>query len=129
MVTLFLVSLLAAAPLQTAARGVAVSGLVQDQTTAVLTGAQVSLLRAGTESPLQSGMTDASGAFHFERVAPGDYEIRAEFPGFKTVAAKVRVGARAPAPVTIVLPLEGLTQEIAVSGASVGVNADARSNL
>jgi carboxypeptidase family protein/TonB-dependent receptor-like protein len=129
MFALIWIALLASAQTQPAARGVTVSGTVQDQTKAILPNAQVVLLLSGTESPAQSGMTDGAGAFHFDRVAPGDYDVRAEFPGFKAVAVKVRVGARAPAPVTIVLPLEGLTQEIAVSGSGGGVTADARSNL
>ena len=129
MIALVLVLMLAGAEPQSSARGTTVSGIVQDQTAAVLPSAQVLLLPSGGETPVQSGTTDAAGAFHFDRVPPGDYDIRAEFPGFKNVAVKVRVGARAPAPVTIVLPIEGLSQEIAVSGGSVGVAADARSNL
>ena len=129
MFTLVFVAMLAGAQPQVSARSATVSGIVQDQTAAVLPGAQVLLLRAGTESPLQSGLTDPAGAFHFDRIAPGDYDVRAEFPGFKTVTIQVRVGARAPAPLTVVLPLEGLTQEIAVNGGAGGVNADARSNL
>jgi carboxypeptidase family protein len=128
MLALILVVLLAGA--QSPARGVTVSGVVQDQTAAVLPNAQVSMVAANSETVVQSGVADGAGAFHFDRVAPGDYEIRAEFPGFKTSTTKLRVGARAPAPVTIVLPLEGLSQEIAVTGGTgISVNADARSNL
>src|SRR5262245_42482008 len=128
MFALILIALLASAQAQPA-RSVSVSGIVQDQTKAILPNAQVVLLVSGNESPVQTGVTDGTGTFRFDQVAPGDYSVRAEFPGFKAVAVKVRVGARAPAPVTIVLPLEGLSQEIAVSGSGVNVAADARSNL
>src|SRR5262245_10373996 len=114
---------------QSSARGVAVSGVVEDQTAAVLPNAQIVLLVTGADDPVQSGTTDAAGAFRFESVAPGNYQVRAEYPGFKTVAVNVRVGARAPGPLTIVLPLEGLTQEIAVSSGDTNLSADARANL
>src|SRR5262245_14629304 len=126
---IFLVTL-ASAQSQPSARGITVSGSVQDQTAAILPGAQVVLLGSGGDATVQSGATDAAGAFHFDRVPPGDYEIRAEFPGFKSASMKVRVGTRAPSPVTIVLPLEGLTQEIAVNGGDgTTVAASAASNL
>src|SRR5262249_21947321 len=130
MFALIFLATLASAQAQPSARGVTVSGAVQDQTTAILPGAQVVLLGSGGRPPVQAGATDGGGAFHFDRVAPGDYEIRAEFPGFKSASVKVRVGARPPSPVTIVLPLEGLTQEIAVNGGDgTNVAADAASNL
>src|SRR5262249_54299628 len=107
MFALIFLAMLASAQSQPAARGVTVSGSVQDQTTSILPGAQVVLLASGGQTTVQTGATDTVGAFHFDRVVPGDYEIRAEFPGFKSASAKVRVGGRSPSPVTIVLPLEG----------------------
>src|SRR2546423_15692762 len=88
--------------LQSSSRGVAVTGVVQDQTGAVIPGAQVVLAIAGETGPAQSGVSDASGAFRFERVLPGAYDIRTEFPGFKPNVVHVRVAARAPGPVTVV---------------------------
>ncbi|HEX7797752.1 MAG TPA: TonB-dependent receptor [Vicinamibacterales bacterium] len=130
MFALILMALLAGAQSQAPARGATVSGTVQDQTTAILPGAQVVLLASGGQTTVQTVATDTVGAFHFDRVAPGDYEIRAEFPGFQSASVKVRVGARSPSAVTIVLPLEGLTQEIAVNGGDgTTVAANAASNL
>ncbi|HYM25246.1 MAG TPA: carboxypeptidase regulatory-like domain-containing protein, partial [Vicinamibacterales bacterium] len=79
--------------------------------------------------PLQTTVTDSGGAFRFERVPPGAYDIRVEFPGFQTSVAHVRVGARAPAPVTIVMPIEGVTQIVSVSGGGNEVNTNGASNL
>src|SRR5256714_9422702 len=122
-------SILALALVLAQPAGVTLSGVVQDQTLAVLPSAQVTLSAVGAGEPVQTGTTDAAGRFHFDRVLPGDYEVRAEYPGFKPVVTRVRVGARARAAITIVLPLEGLTQGIGVSAAGEGVAANARSNL
>jgi len=130
MFALILIAMLANAQSQQPARGATVTGTVQDQTTAILPGAQVVLLASGGQATVQTVATDTVGTFHFDRVVPGDYEIRAEFPGFQSASVKVRVGARPPSPVTIVLPLEGLTQEIAVNGGDgTTVAANAASNL
>src|SRR5258708_28860525 len=118
--------------LQSTTRGAAVSGVVQDQTGAVLPGAQVVLAAAGSTAPEQSVLSDASGTFRFARVVAGAYDIRTEFPGFKPNVAHVtvpRVAARAPAPVTVVMQIEGLTQEVSVSGGGRQASADAASNL
>ena len=108
--------LLALTMLQPPSRGVSVTGVVQDQTGAVLPGAQVVLAAAGATAAEQSVLSEANGSFRFERVAPGAYDIRTEFPGFKPNVAHVRVAARAPGPLTVVMQIEGLTQEVSVSG-------------
>src|SRR4051812_2722620 len=107
---------------QAPAPGVAVVGVVQDQTAAVLAGATVELLNAaGTVT--QSTVADAVGAFHFDRVAPGTYQLRAVFQGFKPGTARVRVGARSPSAETIVLALASMSQEITVSNMAAVVSA------
>src|SRR5712692_9657447 len=67
---------------QTATAGV-VAGVVQDQTGAVLHGATVELVGAGGVLA-QSTTADPSDAFRFEKVAAGQYELRARYEGFKS---------------------------------------------
>jgi len=107
---------------------VAVSGVVQDQTGAVLQNATVELV-AASGAVQSTTTTDAVGAFHFESVAAGQYELRTSFEGFKPAAVRVRVGARPPAPQKLVLRLADVTQEITVSNAAVQVDATASNNL
>jgi hypothetical protein len=116
---------------QAAARpaGVAVSGVVQDQTGAVLPGAHVDLRISGSATPVQSVVSTPAGEFRFDRVASGAYDVRVEFPGFKTMIVAVRVGTRAPAALTIVMPIEGVTQEVSVSSGGTETNARAAANL
>jgi hypothetical protein len=111
---------------QTAA--VAVAGSVQDQTGAVLAGATVELVTA-SGSVAQATVADATGAFRFDNVAAGQYELRARYEGFKPASVRVRVGNRSPGAQKLVLGLADLTQEITVSDARTQVDASAANNV
>ena len=107
---------------------VAVTGIVQDQTGAVLAAATVDLVNA-SGAVVQTTAADAAGLFRFDRVAPGQYELRARYEGFKSATAKLRVGTRAPSSQRLVLPLGGLTQEITVSDGAADVGASSGNNV
>lgn len=121
--------LLALRAAQAVPRGVAVAGVVQDQTGAILPGAQITLLVAGSTAPSQSVVSDAAGAFRFDRVPPGLYDIRSEFPGFNTHVARVRVTTRAPASTMVVMTIEGFKQEVSVGGTGSETSTNAAANL
>lgn len=106
----------------------AIAGTVLDQDAAVLRGAQVTL-KGGEPSHSLSVTTDASGAFRFENLSAGDYEILVTKEGFKPMTARVAIGARPPAPLRIVLPVADLRQEVSVSAANTQANTDAGGNL
>ena len=114
---------------QSVSRGVAVTGVVQDQTGAVLQGAEVVLRDANSPATIRSIVSDAGGLFRFDQVAPGNYDVSSAFPGFQTNVSHVRVAARAPAPLTIVMAIEGLTQEVSVSSGGAQTSAQANANL
>jgi len=125
-VTLLVLSTLVSSPQQGAVQGVTVTGIVQDQTGAVLTGAMVDLAAGGRV--VRSVATDGVGAFHFDGVTPGTYELRAYFQGFKDLSSRVRVGPRAPSPQKLVLELASIAQDVTVSDLAPGVNASASGN-
>lgn len=114
---------------QSTPRGVVVSGVVQDQTGAVLPGARVAISVSGSTIPSQTTTSDRGGAFRFERMAPGEYDIRTEFPGFALNQVRVRVTARAPAALSIVMTIEGVTQEVSVTGGGEQAGTGSASNL
>lgn len=114
---------------QAAPRGVAVAGVVQDQAGAILPGAQITLLVGGLSAPSQSVVSDLAGAFRFDRVPPGLYDIRSEFPGFNTHVAHVRVTTRAPASTMVVMTIEGFRQEVSVGGAGTETSTNPGANL
>lgn len=107
--------------------GVAVTGVVQDQTGAVLAGAAVDLLD-GSGAVVHATTADAVGGFRFDGIRAGAYQLRATFEGFKPAAARVRVTTRPSGPQKLVLDLAALTQEITVSSATVGVGTASASN-
>jgi hypothetical protein len=99
--------------------------VIQDQSGAVFAAAQVSLVRNGTEQ--RSLTTDNTGTFRFERIQPGNYEIRVQAEGFATSITKVTVGGRQPAPLKIVLSVQVLTQQVTVA-ADADVSTDSSEN-
>jgi hypothetical protein len=107
---------------------VAVTGVVQDQTGGLLPGATVDLVNVAG-AILNTTVADPAGAFRFEAVAAGQYELRARYEGFKSATARVRVGARAPSAQRLVLGLAGIQQEITVSNGATDVDTGAASNV
>ncbi|PYR61647.1 MAG: hypothetical protein DMF91_09225 [Acidobacteria bacterium] len=103
-----------------------VTGIVRDQTGAVLQSATVELVPASGAA--RSTTTNAAGVFRFENVAPGQYELRAMFEGFKPASVRVRVGSRPPASQTLVLRLANLAQQITVSDETGAVTTATRDN-
>src|SRR5258705_8176296 len=113
---------------QTVGPGVAVTGVVLDQTGAVLPGAAVDLADAAG-AVVRSTTTDGRGEFHFDAVPGGQYDLRAAFSGFKGRSTRMRVGARAPGPQRLVLSLTDVRQEITVGSGGAEVGANASNNL
>ena len=77
---------------------------------------------------VQSTSADGVGSFRFDRVPAGQYQVRAQFEGFRPSSTRVRVTTRAPGAQKLVLGIAGLTQEITVSNAA-DVGATAASNV
>ena len=90
-----------------------IHGTVQDQTGAVVPGVRVTLVDA-TGAIRGETRTDRAGAYVFDGVASGSYEIRAEFEGFKPAAVRIRVSRGSVTAPKIVLQVAGMTQEITV---------------
>src|SRR5256885_8406136 len=128
LLAIVLSSITSLAVAQPAARGVTVTGTARDQTGAILPGASVQLATA-VGAPVQTVVSEAAGTFHFDHVLPGDYNLRVEFPGFSTNVTRIRVTGRAPNPLTIVMQIEGLAQEVSVNGGGNQTSARGDANL
>jgi Carboxypeptidase regulatory-like domain/TonB dependent receptor len=105
-----------------------VTGVVIDSTGGVLPSAQVEL-KASTGALVSSATADANGAFRFDRVAPGRYDVVVTFEGFVPTTVRVTIGSRAPAPLRVSMPLAAIRQEVTVGTTPAEVKVDAASNL
>jgi hypothetical protein len=105
-----------------------ITGTVTDASGAVLPGATVSLSGEKLIGGVQTQTTDAIGNYRFDRLPPGDYRVRFELQGFKTVErADLRVSALFVATVNAKLDVGSVSETITVTGDSPTI--DTRSNV
>ncbi len=114
---------------QTSSGVVEVSGVVLNTSEEVIPGASVTLRRNDLSKPLTAATSDARGSFRFSRVASGSYEIEIQKNAFKPAVIQLTIGARAPAPLRVVLSVADLREEVAVEDRSGHVNTDPSENL
>ncbi len=107
---------------------VSVTGVVQDPSGAAVPGIRVALRRAG-DTARRATTTDEAGAFRFDIVPPGNYEVEVQQEGFKPSISRIRIGSRAPAPLKVVLSLAELRQEVTVDNRVAQVNTETADNL
>ena len=103
-----------------------ISGTVQDQSGALILNAVVTLQK-GAET--QTATTTVDGAFVFDRLGTGTYDVRVDQPGFKTATARVVIGSRVPRPIDFKLQIATLQQELTVAGDDLAVSTDTANNL
>jgi Ca-activated chloride channel homolog len=102
---------------QASAEAGVIAGVVVDTTNSVLPGATVEL-RSG-ERVERTAVSDTAGAFRFEKVPPGTYDIRASLTGFTTATTRIIVAANKPvAPLRLTLPVGSMAETVSVRSAS-----------
>jgi TonB-dependent receptor len=92
------------------------TGLVVDETGGVLPGATITVResRSGRE---RTAVSDATGRFAVDQLAPGTYRVTAQLPGFQTlVREEVEVPNAAPARLTLEMRLSALSESVMVRG-------------
>jgi Carboxypeptidase regulatory-like domain len=100
---------------QLASSSVPVSGVVRDETGAILPAARVDLVNESGITTASTA-TDNSGQFRFPAVEPGTYQLRVQFEGFRPSTTELRVTTRRAPPLqSIVLRLAAIPQEITVN--------------
>ena len=68
-------------------------GAVRDEAGRVLVGASVTLIDAAQQR--RSVLTDATGTYVFDTIAPGEYQLLAELDGFASVNRQITIAASA----------------------------------
>ena len=94
-----------------------ISGTVQDPSGAVIPGVSMVLSNPGTVGGNQMAITDERGSYQFGQLVPGTYSVKAELPGFRSVAREnVVVNANVTARVDLKLEVGNVTDTIDVTG-------------
>src|SRR5262245_17341981 len=103
-------------------------GVVNDASNAVLPGVTVSLSGDRLIGGVQTQVTDASGAYRFDRLPPGAYTVKFELQGFKGATFDdIQVSASFVANINAKMEVGAVSESITVTGESPTV--DTRSNL
>ena len=105
-----------------------VRGSVEDVSGAVVAGAIVALVDQ-TGQTVAEIVTDGSGAFVFDNLRSGAYQVRTEFPGFDSLVRSISVtaGRRTVAP-KLVLQVAAIAQEVTVGSDSSVMSTAADGN-
>ncbi len=102
-----------------------ISGVVKDESGAIVPGATVTALHVQTQA-LRTTVTDASGFYTFPNLPSGRYNITAELQGFKkAVREAVQLDATGSLTIDFALATGALTEEVTVTAESTLIQSDA----
>ncbi len=122
----FVVVAVLAVPACLAAQDAEVSGVVVDQTGAVVQKARVTVQEERSTHGV-SATTDLRGQFHVENLEPGRYQVTVEAQGFAPARQPVTLASSGVAHLQFELQPDSVAQEMTVVGAQiVGGSARAR---
>ncbi len=106
-----------------------VVGSIADPAGAAVANATVRLTNQGTRATFTT-TTGAAGAYSFEAVQPGTYEVAVEAPGFRRVTSRdnaVTIGQ--PATVNLTLEIGNVTESVSVSAVAEAVQTSSSANI
>src|SRR5881397_885283 len=85
---------LAAAAAEAQVQTGSITGVVNDQSNAVLPGVTVTLTGEKLIGGAQTQVTDSTGVYRFDRLPPGAYTLKFELQGFRSITrTDIRVSA------------------------------------
>ena len=105
-----------------------ITGLVQDPTGAVVTGARVELKNV-TNNDTHQFTSKEDGSYQFNNLPPGTYELSTTAPGFKTsVQSGLILQAQTASTVNVSLQIGGNEQKVEVSSSALLVDTETANN-
>jgi vitamin B12 transporter len=109
---------------QSRAVGAQINVHVTDPQGAILPNAEITLYTRDNRIRINC-LTDNTGTCHFEQLAPGDYLIEAEAPGFsRSVTHVLRIDRNANTSLDISLPLAGISEQVVVTAQATAQPVD-----
>jgi len=103
-----------------------ISGVVTDESGAVIPNATVTITNKAT-SATRTGTTNAEGAFSVVALTAGDYEVKVEMKGFKTLIRPAIVHAGESTQVNLPMSLGQSQEVVTVEAASSQINYETNS--
>src|SRR5262249_43994661 len=105
-----------------------ITGTVTDSSSAVLPGVTVTLTGEKLIGGPATQITDATGGYRFDRLAPGAYTVKFELQGFRSFTRDdIRINAAFVATINAKLEVGSVSESITVTGESPTV--DTKSNV
>ncbi len=105
-----------------------ITGIVTDASSAVLPGVTVTLTGEKLIGGAATQITEATGAYRFDRLPPGTYVVKFELQGFRTITRDdIRINASFVATVNAKLEVGSVSETITVTGESPTI--DTKSNV
>ncbi len=100
-----------------------VIGYVKDAQGALVSGTQLRLFRQDTGSSL-TAVSDSTGRYRFENVAPGEFVLEAQKDGFRSATINVQLGRDVQQALDIKLQVAGVNQTVVVTAADEAQTLD-----
>src|SRR3989441_2512875 len=95
-----------------------ISGVIHDPSGAVIPGVTVTVTNPATNF-VRSAISNEAGVYNFPSLQPGQYDIKVELPGFRTITQKdVELQVQQSARLDFTLQVGELSQTVEVSGAA-----------
>jgi hypothetical protein len=108
---------------QTTIGTASIQGTVTDPSGAVVNGAKVSITNKATQQVVNIS-SNSSGSFASGALIPGDYSVRAEAQGFKSVETPVVAQVGVTSTVNFKLTVGQTSETVEVTGAAIAVNTE-----
>ena len=103
-----------------------VAGVVKDSSGAPIPGARIEITATARGSAPLIRLSDAHGAFAFDRVPVAEYDVKATLAGFQPFTTRVTVAAEKTTRLDIVLRVGGVAEAVTVTAESPATNAAKR---
>ena len=100
-----------------------IQGTVTDPSGAVVGAARVTIANKSTGQSI-STLTSSSGTYASGALTPGDYQVRVEAEGFKTVEMPVTVKVNTTSTGNVTLPVGKAAETVEVEGSALTVNTE-----
>ena len=96
-----------------------ISGVVTDPSGAFVPGATVIVSAIGKTTPERTAVSDAAGRFSIGDLPVGDYDVKIQLPGFRTLMQRARVDTAQSSVIRAELAMGSVAETVTIRGAAI----------